>query len=33
MVSQGLDNAVSLYELNNLVSQLVEQALPDEVWV
>ena len=25
--------SVSLYELNNLVSQLIEQALPDEVWV
>lgn len=28
-----LKNAVSLYELNNLVSQFVEQAFPDEVWV
>lgn len=28
-----LNNVVSLYELNNLVSQLIEQALPDEVWV
>lgn len=27
------NNAVSLYELNNLVSQLIEQSLPDEVWV
>ena len=25
--------SVSLYELNNLVSQLIEQGLPDEVWV
>lgn len=25
--------AISLYELNNKVSQLVEQGLPDEVWV
>lgn len=28
-----LNNALSLYELNNMVSQLIEQTLPDEVWV